>query len=115
MGRKCVYSIQKGVRNMTRSLTELTRPQVNKPEKREKITMTDKEARIRVEVRKATTRPSNTIKTDIIIYKHGAGRINYWVTREDSANYDIVSYYFIHDMAEIKVFDEISCIKIIKF
>ena len=76
--------------------------------------MTDKEARIRVEVRKATVRPDNTVKTDIIIYSHGSGRINYWVTRADSCNYDIISYYFTHETAEIKVFDENSCIKIIK-
>ena len=99
---------------MTRSLTEITRPQTKKSGNREKTTMNDKEARIRVEVRKATIRPENTVKTDIIIYKHGAGRINYWVTRQDSANYDIVSYYFTHETAEIKVFDDFSCIKIIK-
>lgn len=100
---------------MTRAFPEImTRPQVDKPDTREKSTMTDKETRIRVEVRKAAPRPSNTIKEDIIIYKHGAGRINYWVTRSDSANYDIVSYYFTHQTAEIKVFDEKSCIKIIK-
>jgi hypothetical protein len=87
---------------------------VSKPIKRETTNMTEQEARIRVEVRKSTTRPQNTIKTDIIIYKHGAGRINYWITREDSNNYDIVSYYFTYDMAEIKVFDEINCIKFIK-
>ena len=99
---------------MTRSLTEITRPQTKKSGNRGKTTMNDKEARIRVEVRKATIRPENTVKTDIIIYKHGAGRINYWVTRQDSANYDIVSYYFTHETAEIKVFDDFSCIKIIK-
>ena len=76
--------------------------------------MTEHEARIRVEVRKATERPSNTVKTDIIIYKHGSGRINYWITREDSANYDIISYYFTYNNAEIKVFDDESCIKIVK-
>jgi len=91
-----------------------TRPQATKPAIRETTSMTDIEARIRVEVRKSTTRPDNTIKTDIIIYKHGAGRINYWITRSDSANYDIISYYFSYDKAEIKVFDENSCIKIIK-
>ena len=99
---------------MTRSLTEITRPQTNQSAKREKTSMTEQEARIRVEVRKATVRPENTVKTDIIIYKHGAGRINYWVTRPNSANYDIISYYFTHETAEIKVFDEKSCIKIIK-
>ena len=99
---------------MTRSLTEITRPQTNQSAKREKTSMTEQEARIRVEVRKATVRPENTVKTDIIIYKHGAGRINYWVTRPNSANYDIVSYYFTHETAEIKVFDDFSCIKIIK-
>ena len=76
--------------------------------------MTEQEARIRVEVRKSTPRPSNTIKTDIIIYKHGSGRINYWITRDDSNNYDIISYYFTYDKTEIKVFDEINCIKFIK-
>lgn len=99
---------------MTRSLTEITRPQTKRSATREKQSMTEEEARIRVEVRKATTRPDNTVKTDIVIYKHGAGRINYWVTRPDSANYDIVSYYFTHETAEIKVFDDFSCIKIIK-
>ena len=99
---------------MTRSLTELARPQTKASGQREKINMTDKEARIRVEVRKATVRPDNTIKTDIVLYSHGAGRINYWVSQPDNNNYDIVSYYFIHNMAEIKVFDENLCIKIIK-
>ena len=99
---------------MTRSFTELTRPKVKQTKQREKLNMTDTEARIRVEVRKATSKPDNTLKTDIIIYKHGAGRINYWITKPDSANYDIVSYYFTHDMAEIKVFDDFSCIKIVK-
>ncbi len=99
---------------MTRSLTQMTRPQANQSGNREKTAMTDKEMRIRVEVRKAAPRPLNTVKEDIIIYKHGAGRINYWVTREDSANYDIISYYFTHDMAEIKVFDDQTCMKIIK-
>lgn len=111
--KMCIYTIERGT-NMTRSFTELTRPQTKKSANREKTSMTEHEARIRVEVRKATSRPHNTVKTDIILYKHGAGRINYWVTREDSANYDIVSYYFTHDMAEIKVFDDECCIKIIK-
>lgn len=109
----CIYTVERGT-NMTRSFVELTRPQTKKSGNREKMSMTEQEARIRVEVRKATQRPVNTVKTDIIIYKHGAGRLNYWVTREDSANYDIVSYYFTHNMAEIKVFDDESCIKIIK-
>lgn len=109
----CINSM-KGVLNMTRAFTELTRPEVKKTKQREKLNMTEQEARIRVEVRKATPKPSNTVKTDIIIYKHGAGRINYWITREDSANYDIVSYYFSHDTAEIKVFDDFNCIKIVK-
>ena len=100
---------------MTRAFPEImTRPQTDRSDKREKTSMTDKEARIRVEVRKATVRPENTVKTDILIYKHGAGRINYWVTRTDSANYDIISYYFTYNMAEIKVFDDFSCIKMIK-
>jgi len=109
----CIISVERG-KNMTRSLTEITRPQAKRPEQREKLTMTDKEARVRVEVRKATVRPDNTIKTDIVIYSHGAGRINYWVARADSSNYDIISYYFTYNMAEIKVFDENICIKIIK-
>lgn len=92
----------------------MTKTKVSKSSTKETPSMTEQEARIRVEVRKATPRPSNTIKTDIIIYKHGSGRINYWVTREDSNNYDIISYYFTHDKAEIKVFDENNCIKFIK-
>ena len=90
-----------------------TRPQARKPDTREKITMNDQELKVRVAVRKNTTRPDNTAKTDIILYSHGAGRINYWVTLEDSRNYDIISYYFLYDMAEIKLFDENSCVKIV--
>ena len=92
----------------------MTKTKVSKPSVKETTSMTEQEARIRVEVRKATPRPSNTIKTDIIIYKHGSGRINYWITRDDSNNYDIISYYFTYDKAEIKVFDENNCIKFIK-
>jgi len=90
-----------------------TRPQVRKPETREKITMNDQELKVRVAVRKNTTRPDNTVKTDVILYSHGAGRINYWVSLEDSRNYDIISYYFLYDMAEIKLFDEKNEYKII--
>ena len=111
VGMRNVYiSLRKGT-IMTRSLIETTSP---KAKSREKLNMTEQEARIRVEVRKSTTRPSNTIKTDIIIYAHGSGRINYWITREDSHNYDIVSYYFTYNKAEIKIFDENNCIKFIK-
>ena len=109
----CIFS-KKGVKYMTRSFTELMNPKVKQTRKGDKSNMTEQEARIRVEVRRATPKPDNTVKTDIIIYKHGSGRINYWITRSDSANYDIISYYFTHDMAEIKVFDDFSCIKIIK-
>jgi hypothetical protein len=111
VGMRNVYiSLRKGT-IMTRSLIETTSP---KAKSREKLNMTEQEARIRVEVRKSTTRPSNTIKTDIIIYAHGSGRINYWISREDSLNYDIVSYYFTYNKAEIKIFDENNCIKFIK-
>jgi hypothetical protein len=65
VGMRNVYiSLRKGT-IMTRSLIETTSP---KAKSREKLNMTEQEARIRVEVRKSTTRPSNTIKTDIIIY-----------------------------------------------
>lgn len=76
--------------------------------------MKEYEARIKVEVRKALEKPPNTIKTDIILYSHGAGRVNYWITRNDSLNYDIISYYFTCNKAEIKLFDDWSCIKTIE-
>jgi len=109
-----VYIITELGDNMIKSLAETTGKQNNKLAQREKLTMTDQEARIRVEVRKATIRPDSTIKTDIIIYSHGSGRINYWVTKEDSSNYDIVSYYFTYNTDEIRVFNENNCIKFIK-
>jgi hypothetical protein len=92
----------------------LRKPKASEPSTRGTTNMTEQEARIRVEVRKSTPRPSNTIKTDVIIYAHGSGRVNYWVSIEDSSNYDIISYYFTYNKAEIKVFDEINCIKFIK-
>jgi hypothetical protein len=100
---------------MTRTFTELTRPQTNKSEKRETQTMNDRELKIRVAINKNMTRPDNRVKTDIIFYKWNAGRINHWVTREGSANYDIVSYYFTHETAEIKVFDDFGLIKSFNF
>ena len=96
-------------------MTETSKkPKASEPSTRGTTNMTEQEARIRVEVRKSTPRPPNTIKTDVIIYAHGSGRVNYWITKEDSSNYDIISYYFTYNKAEIKVFDEINCIKFIK-
>jgi len=96
-------------------MTETSKkPKASEPSNKGTTNMTEQEARIRVEVRKSTPRPPNTIKTDVIIYSHGSGRVNYWTTKEDSSNYDIISYYFTYNKAEIKVFDEINCIKFIK-
>lgn len=99
---------------MTRSLTEITRPQTKKSEKRETQTMNTGELKIRVAINKNLDRPSNRVKTDIIFYKWKAGRINHWVTRENSANYDIVSYYFTYNDTEISVFDDLGLIKCFK-
>ena len=97
---------------MTRTLT---RPQTKQSDKRETQTMPDKQLKIRVAINKNITRPDNTVKADIIFYKHPAGRINYWVTRPDSANYDIISYYFSYEVAEIKVFDDFGVIKVLNY
>ena len=77
--------------------------------------MNDKQLKIRVAINKNMTRPDNHVKTDIIFYKHPAGRINHWVTRPDSANYDIISYYFSYEVAEIKVFDDFGVIKVLNY
>ena len=101
---------------MTDSFSNImTRPMAKKPEKRETQTMPDKQLKIRVAINKNITRPDNTVKADIIFYKHPAGRINYWVTRPDSANYDIISYYFSYEVAEIKVFDDFGVIKTLNY
>ena len=86
-----------------------------KPEKRETQTMPDNQLKIRVAINKNMTRPDNCVKAEIIFYKHPAGRINYWITRENSANYDIVSYYFSYETAEIKVFDDFGVIKVLNY
>lgn len=77
--------------------------------------MPDDKLKIRVAINKNMTRPDNCVKADIIFYKHPAGRINYWVTRSDSANYDIISYYFSYEVAEIKVFDDFGVIKLLNY
>jgi len=100
---------------MTRSLTEITRPQTKRSETREKLTMNDNELKLRVAINKNMTKPSNTVKTDIIFYKWKAGRLNYWVTRENSANYDIISYYFTYNDTEISLFDDLGLIKVAVF
>ena len=83
--------------------------------------MTLKEAQIRYNLLNVLPEPKNCIKTDIIIYKHGAGRVNFWYRGEDVSenglnlyNYDILSYYFTYNNAEIVVFDDEKVVRMVK-
>lgn len=58
--------------------------------------------------------PKGWVKTDIYVYKHGAGRVNFWNTTPDSSNLDIVSYYFTYNSEEIVVHTDEKTIKIVK-
>lgn len=90
----------------------IARPQTNKSETREKQTMNQRELKIRVAINKTIEKPKNHVKTDIICYKWNAGRVNQWVTREDSANYDIISYFFTYNDTEISLFDDQGLVKV---
>ena len=90
-----------------------TRPVQKRTVESESPKMNREEAKIRVALTKNITKPSNTVKTDTIFYKHEAGRVNYWTRLEDSNNYDIVSYYFSYNNLQIKLFDEKNECKII--
>lgn len=68
--------------------------------------MTLKEANIRYNLLNILTEPRNCVKTDVHLYKNGAGRINFWYKRENSANLDIISYYFTTYNNELKVYNE---------
>ncbi len=58
--------------------------------------------------------PKGCVKTDVHVYKHGAGRVNFWHTIPDSSNLDIVSYYFTYNSEEIVVQTDEKTIKIVK-
>ena len=90
-----------------------TRPVQKRTVESESPKMNREEAKIRVALTRNITKPSNTVKTDTIFYKHEAGRVNYWTRLEDSNNYDIVSYYFSYNNLQIKLFDEKNECKII--
>lgn len=95
---------------------------VKKPKKEaEGGEMTLKEAQIRYNLLNILPEPKNCVKTDVIIYKHGAGRINFWHIPDKVSenglnlyNYDIKSYYFTHNSAEIVVFDEEKVVRMVK-
>ena len=91
----------------------VTRSTAKRAVESEMTKMNREEAKLRVALTKNITKPANTIKTDTIFYSHNAGRVNFWVRLEDSNNYDIISYYFTHDIAQIKLFDEKNECKII--
>ena len=74
--------------------------------------MNKPELKLRVAINKNMIKPSNCVKSDIIFYNWKAGRINYWVTRENSANYDIISYYFTYNDTEISIFDDFGLVKL---
>ena len=83
--------------------------------------MTLKEAQIRYNLLNILPEPKNCVKTDIIIYKHGAGRVNFWHKGENVSenglnlyNYDIKSYYFTYNSVEIVVYDDEKVVKMVK-
>ena len=76
--------------------------------------MNRRDSEIRSYLLNVLPEPRGWVKTDIHVYKHGAGRVNFWHTRPDSANLDIVSYYFTYNDNEIVVQTDEKAIKIVK-
>ena len=72
------------------------------------------ESKIRMTLLDCMAEPRGCVKTDIIIYKHGAGRINFWHSVTNSNNLDIISYYFTYKNDEIVVYDDFKVVKMLK-
>lgn len=80
----------------------------------QKATEKNKMTEIRSHLLNILPEPKGWVKTDIHMYKHGAGRVNFWHTVAGSANLDIVSYYFTYNSEEIVVQSDEKTIKIVK-
>lgn len=83
--------------------------------------MTLKEANIRYNLLNILTEPKNCAKTDVYLYKNGAGRVNFWCKIENVSenglnlyNYDIISYYFTTNNNELKVYNEEKMVGMLK-
>lgn len=61
------------------------------------------------------TTPSGTQKTDIILYKHNRGRLNYWTLDQKTGEKDIISYYLEVKNDCVNVLDDKGLCKIISF
>lgn len=64
------------------------------------------EAKVKKLVLDTLPEPPQCVKTEVILYKHKAGRINLWHKTKDSSNLDIISYYIVYDNSKIQILDD---------
>lgn len=80
----------------------------------EKTNMNKKDSIIRSHLLNILPEPKGWVKTDVIVYKHGAGRVNFWYKIQESVNLDIISYYFTCNDTELVVHTDDKVVKIVK-
>ena len=76
--------------------------------------MKQRDSELRSNLLNVLSEPKGWVKTDIHIYKHGSGRVNFWHTLPESSNLDIISYYFTYNDHEIVIEADEKAIKIVK-
>lgn len=76
---------------------------VTKTKPPKEIKMNPLDTKIKKLLLDSLTEPKNCVKVDVILYKHRAGRVNYWHSIENSSNLDIKSYYFTYNETQIDV------------
>lgn len=82
----------------------VTKTQAQKSKNTSKeVLMNPLEPKIRKILLDSVREPRECVKTDVIFYKHKAGRLNHWHKRQNSPNLDIESYYFTYDETKLEV------------
>ena len=78
----------------------------HKAEASKEARMNQLEAKVRRLVVTNVEKPADCVKTEVIFYDKGTGRINLWHRIENNANLDILSYYIKYDNSQIQILSD---------